>query len=55
MFIEEKLQTTLAGEYDLAVCGGGVAGIAAALTAARGGAKVSSFWFPPDQMLSVAI
>lgn len=43
MFIEEKLQTTLAGEYDLAVCGGGVAGIAAALTAARGGAKVALF------------
>ena len=28
------------GKYDVCVCGGGIAGIGAALTAARNGAKV---------------
>lgn len=39
MFIEESLQTPVAGQYDVAVCGGGFAGISAALAAARHGKK----------------
>lgn len=36
---EPSRKIPVTGEYDVAVCGGGVAGIAAALSAARGGAK----------------
>mgnify|MGYP004481321329 FL=1 len=36
---EPTRKIPVTGEYDVAVCGGGVAGIAAALSAARGGAK----------------
>ena len=39
MFIEETMQTKVHKKYDVVVCGGGVAGISAALAAARGGAK----------------
>ena len=39
MVIRETLETNVLGEYDVAVCGGGVAGIAAALAAARQGSK----------------
>ena len=39
-FIEEKAkQIPVYGEYDVAVVGGGIAGIAAALAASRHGAK----------------
>ena len=38
-FISESLQTPVAAEYDVLVAGGGIAGIAAALSAARCGAK----------------
>ena len=37
--IKETLSTKIIGEYDVAVCGGGVAGIAAAIAAARCGKK----------------
>ena len=37
---EKEKQTTLFGEYDVLVCGGGFGGIAAALAAAREGKKV---------------
>ena len=41
MYIKEpERQIPVTGEYDVAVCGGGVAGVAAALAAARHGAKV---------------
>ena len=43
MYIQEKLQTVINSEYDIAVCGGGFAGIAAALAAARLGKKVILF------------
>lgn len=43
MHIEERLFTEIKAEYDVAVCGGGVAGIAAALAAARCGKKVVLF------------
>lgn len=43
MYIEESLHTKIHKEYDTAVCGGGVAGISAALAAARGGAKTVLF------------
>ncbi len=39
VYIEEKLKTPVAYECDVAVCGGGTAGFAAALAAARNGAK----------------
>ena len=39
MFIEEKLSTAVAGEYDVVVCGGGFAGISAALASSRQGKK----------------
>lgn len=40
MFIKEPAkEIPVIGEYDVAVCGGGVAGVAAALAAARNGAK----------------
>lgn len=39
-YMEERVQKTkIYGEYDVVVCGGGIAGIAAALAAARSGAK----------------
>jgi len=38
--IQEILQTKVRDEYDVAVCGGGIAGIAAALAAARAGKRV---------------
>ena len=39
-YIEEKARRTkIFGEYDVVVCGGGIAGISAALSAARAGAK----------------
>lgn len=37
--IEREKELSVYGEYDVAVCGGGIAGIAAALSAARSGAK----------------
>ena len=40
--ISETLETRVAGEYDVAVCGGGFAGIAAALAAARQGRRTKS-------------
>lgn len=43
MFIEESLKTKIAGEYDVAVCGGGIAGISAVLAAARQGKKTILF------------
>ena len=43
MFLNEQLQTKVGREYDVAVCGGGVAGISAALAAARQGAKTVLF------------
>ena len=43
MVIEEKLQTQIAGKYDVAVCGGGFAGISAALASARMGKKTVLF------------
>ena len=45
MHIEERLFTEIKAEYDVAVCGGGVAGIAAALAAARCGKKVVLYFF----------
>lgn len=43
MVIEEHLQTKVAEEYDVAVCGGGIAGISAALAASRQGKKTVLF------------
>ena len=43
MFIQEKIQTKVLGEFDVAVCGGGFAGISAALAAARQGSRVLLF------------
>ena len=43
MKIEERLSTEVITKYDVAVCGGGFAGISAALAAARGGAKTVLF------------
>ena len=43
MIIKETLQTVVNNEYDVAVCGGGFAGISAALAAARQGSKVVLF------------
>ena len=41
MYIEEKINTKIAGKYDVIVGGGGIAGISAALSAARYGKKVA--------------
>lgn len=38
--LEPAKQVPLAGEYDVVVCGGGIAGVSAALAAARNGSKV---------------
>lgn len=43
MIINEQIQTEVKAEYDVAVCGGGFAGISAALAAARQGSKVVLF------------
>ena len=43
MFVEENIKTKVVGRYDVAVCGGGVAGIAAALASARQGKKTVLF------------
>ena len=43
MIINEQIKTEIKGEYDVAVCGGGFAGISAALAAARQGSKVVLF------------
>ena len=43
MMINEQIKTEVKGEYDVAVCGGGFAGISAALAAARQGRKVVIF------------
>lgn len=43
MFINETIQTKVEKEYDVAVCGGGMAGIAAALAAGRQGKKTVLF------------
>ena len=40
MTINEQIKTEVKREYDVAVCGGGFAGISAALAAARQGSKV---------------
>lgn len=43
MFIQENITTKVVGEYDVAVCGGGFAGISAALACARKGKKTILF------------
>lgn len=43
MIINEQIKTTVKGKYDVAVCGGGFAGISAALAAARRGSRVVLF------------
>ncbi len=43
MYIEENIKTKVTDEYDVAVCGGGFAGISAALAAARQGKRVVLF------------
>lgn len=43
MFVEESFKTEVLKEYDIAVCGGGFAGISASLAAARQGKKVVLF------------
>ncbi len=40
MFVEERLQTPVAYTPEVLVCGGGIAGIAAAISAARAGRRV---------------
>ena len=39
--IEERREVTIAGEYDVIVAGGGIAGMIAAIAAARIGARVT--------------
>lgn len=43
VFLEEKITTRVLKEYDVAVCGGGFAGISAALASARQGKKTILF------------
>ena len=43
MFVEESLKTEIVKTYDVAVCGGGFAGISAALASARQGKKTVLF------------
>ena len=43
MYINESIKTQVVNEYDVAVCGGGFAGISAALSAVRQGSKVVLF------------
>jgi len=43
MFINEQIKTEVTAEFDVAVCGGGFAGISAALAASRNGAKTVLF------------
>ena len=43
MVINENIKTTVKNSYDVAICGGGFAGISAALAAARQGSKVVLF------------
>ncbi len=43
MIINEQMKTEVKGAYDVAICGGGFAGISAALAAARHGSKVVLF------------
>lgn len=43
MYIEERLKTKINNNYDVAVCGGGFAGISAALASARHGKKTVLF------------
>ena len=43
MFLQENIKTRIEREYDVAVCGGGFAGISAALAAARQGSKTVLF------------
>ncbi len=43
MYINENIKTTVDGNYDVAVVGGGIAGISAALAAARQGKKAVLF------------
>lgn len=43
MILEEKLQTKVVKEYDVAVCGGGFGGISAALATARQGKRTVLF------------
>lgn len=43
MIIKEIIETVVKSKYDVAVCGGGFAGISAALAAARQGSKVVLF------------
>lgn len=42
-YMQETIHTKIEGAYDVAVCGGGIAGIAAALAAAHHGAKTVLF------------
>lgn len=43
MYIEENIKTKIVKKYDVAVCGGGFAGISAALASARQGKKTVLF------------
>ena len=43
IFIDEYIRTSVVKEYDVAVCGGGIAGISAALASARQGKKTVLF------------
>lgn len=43
MFLQENIKTEIIKEFDIAVCGGGIAGISAALAAARQGKRVALF------------